>query len=581
MARRTIRVVIIGALVLSAMLGTVIPANAGDASLSGTVTARIGGAPLGDVCVRLNPAAPNCATLTDVNGAYFIDLSGAPNGVLWQVQFSRSGYQTGSDFVVVSGPTTLNFSMVRPPCTAPRTGTPTMSVYLPNITKTLGGPTGFLTPFIVQNTGVANTDLEVSFYAFTDGSCVTRRTVAALKPGTSFADVPNNDVDLPDNAQFSVVVRSFGSNVVSVVNEHAGAGARAEALSYDGFSGGATSVFLPNIVRRFFGFHTPFIMQNLGSTATTATAKFVPFDGSAPVTSTRNIAPGQSQFIEPNIEPGLLDGKQYAVTVTSPQPIAVVVNTHNDDASVAAPAAYSTDGIVAGGPNVYGPYAAKNANNSGRTGTISTIVVQNLSTFSVTPTLTFTPLGGGTAQTFTGPALGAGAAWAFDPRFENGVAGATFCPSTSTTKCLADGEYSFRAAGSGQLAAAVNVISPTSAMGYTGVAVPGSRFFLPNVTRTLGGAAGWTTPIILQSVSATGATIEWRRFSDGSLVTTQNLTMTAGSAIRIDPLTLPALSDDTQYAVTVTGTGGSVAAIVIELALGADNAMIYEGFGTP
>jgi hypothetical protein len=111
--------------------------------------------------------------------------------------------------------------------------------------------------------------------------------------------------------------------------------------------------------------------------------------------------------------------------------------------------------------------------------------------------------------------------------------------------------------------------------------VPGSRFFLPNVTRTLGGAAGWTTPIILQSVSASGATVEWRRFSDGVLVTTQNLTMAAGSALRIDPLAVGGLSDDTQYAVTATGVGGSLAAIVIELASGADNAMIYEGFGTP
>ena len=155
----TIRVLAIAALVLATSLLTAGRAAASDASLGGTVTDRINGAPLADVCVRLNPSAPNCATFTDLNGAYFIDLSGAPNGVLWEVQYSKAGYQTGRDFVVVSGPTTNNFSMVRPPCADARTTTPTMSVYLPNITKTLGGPTGFLTPFIVQNTGSANTDL--------------------------------------------------------------------------------------------------------------------------------------------------------------------------------------------------------------------------------------------------------------------------------------------------------------------------------------------------------------------------------------------------------------------------------------
>ena len=63
---------------------------------------------------------------------------------------------------------------------------PTQTVYLPNITKTLGGATGWVTPFIVQNTGTIGTTLEVSFYKFSDGSCVARRTVLLLAPGTSF-----------------------------------------------------------------------------------------------------------------------------------------------------------------------------------------------------------------------------------------------------------------------------------------------------------------------------------------------------------------------------------------------------------
>jgi hypothetical protein len=312
------------------------------------------------------------------------------------------------------------------------------------------------------------------------------------------------------------------------------------------------------------------------------TARFVPFDGSAAVTRTRDIAPGQSQFIEPNIESDLVDGKQYAVSITSAEPVAVVVNTHNDDPTVAAPMAYATDGIAAGSPNVYGPYAAKNANNSGRSDTFSTIVVQNMSTSPLTPALTFTPLGGGAAKTFTGPALAAGAAWPFDPRYENGVAGTTLCSNAPSPTCLADGEFSFKGSASGSIAAAVNVISPTSAMGYTALAQPASRVFLPNVTRTLGGSSGWTTPFLVQSVTATGATTEWRRFSDGSLVLTQQLIMSPGSSYRIDPRSnLLGLTDDTQYAVTITGTDGTVAAIVVELASGGDNAMIYEGFVAP
>jgi hypothetical protein len=460
-------------------------------------------------------------------------------------------------------------------------GTPTSTAYLPNITKSLGGPTGWVTPFIVQNVGTASTDLQVSFYRFSDGSLVTCRKVTGLGTGTSFADIPNNDSDLPANTQFSVVVRSYGAQVVAVVNEHAGSGDRAEALSYNGFAAGATTVSLPNIVRRFFGYHTPFIIQNLGTGPTVATATFVGRGTEAGATITRTIAAGQSQFIEPNVESSLVDGGAYAVTVKADQPLAVVVNTHNDDPSVLHPVAYATDGIAAGSGTLYGAYAAKNANDYGRTGTMSTLVVQNLGAAATTPTLEFMLLGGGPTTTFTGPSTGSGAAWAFDPRYVNGVAGTTLCGTMASPGCLADGEFTFKAFASGTIAVAVNVISPDSAMGYTATGSPAAKFFLPNVTRTLGGSGGWTTPILLQSVTATAASVEWRRFADGALVTTQNLTLTPGAGMRIDPLAVASLTNDTQYAVTVTSLGGTVVAIVEELALGGENAMIYEGFAAP
>ncbi|MGH2498984.1 MAG: S8 family serine peptidase, partial [Candidatus Limnocylindria bacterium] len=272
--------------------------------------------------------------------------------------------EPGKDNLYGSGILTLGSPSA---CAPGSTATPTMTNHLPNITKTLGGPSGFTTPFVVQNAGTVPTTLEIEFKSFATGQCVWRNTVGGLAPGASFADVPSNDTLLPPDSQFSVVVKSFGAPIVSVVNQHAGTGARSEAMSYVGSAGGSTSVFLPNVVRRFFGFHTPFVMQNLGVETTVATARFVPFDGSgAPVTVTRAIAGGQSRFVEPDSDdpslgaPGLVDGKQYAVSVTASQPLAVVVNTHNDAPSVAAPVAYSANGIAAGAASVYGPYAAKN-----------------------------------------------------------------------------------------------------------------------------------------------------------------------------------------------------------------------------
>ena len=60
------------------------------------------------------------------------------------------------------------------------------------------------------------------------------------------------------------------------------------------------------------------------------------------------------------------------------------------------------------------------------------------------------------------------------------------------------------------------------------------------------------------------------------------MTLPLSGGIRIDPRSVPGLTDDTQYAVTINGRRGAdpgtLNAIVVELADGADNAMIYEGF---
>jgi hypothetical protein len=467
---------------------------------------------------------------------------------------------------------------------------PDSIIYIPNVTKTLGGPNGWTTPFIIQNIGTASAEVEVRFLPFNTGQIVACRNVR-LAPGTSFADVPSNDPDLPDNSQFSVHVRAFGSDVVAVVNQQAGAGASQEGDAYVGASVGATSVFLPNIVRRFYGFHSPIIIQSIyvppdptSNSPTLVTASFASFDGTKTATITRTMCCGVSQFIEPNVEPALVDGTQYAVTVTATHPIGILVNTHRDE-GVATPVMYSVLGIPSdgGAATLYGPYAVKNVPGVGRG--ISTIVVQNMGAASVSPGLTFTALGGGASTTISGPPTGPGKSWVFDPRYTGGDTTKALCGAMASPGCLADGEYSFVAQASGSIAAQVNVIwetaggEPQTAAGYTAIARPSAKVYLPNLTRTLGGASGWTTPFLVQSAGATSVKVSWYRFSDGSLVATQNLALAANSALRVDPRGVAALSDDTQYSVVLDGGGQNIAAIVTELNYsGGDGAMIYPGF---
>jgi len=449
---------------------------------------------------------------------------------------------------------------------------PTRTIYLPNITKTLGGASGWVTPFIVQNVGVAPTDLEVSFYRFSDGALVTCRRVAALQPYRSFADVPNNDVDLPGDSQFGVVVRSFGADVIAVVNEHQGAGPTAEALSYVGLSSGAQTLALPYVAKFASGWLVTFVVQNLGTANANVTARFVSYDGAQTATITRTIAPGASRFVNPVAEPTLTAGTEYSVVLTSDQPIAAIANAHNDAPGAPAPMGFSYNAVNAGpGGLMYVPSVPRNAD--GRTGRV---IVQNSGGSDASPTLLFQRQG--TAPvTVNAPAVRAGRAWSFDPRrFADGV---TACPATGAANCVGEGDWSLTVSG-GPFAVLVTSANATSALGFVGTSAPGNRAYLPNVTRTLGGASSWTTPIVLQSAGATAASLRWYRFADGALVTRQTVTgLTNGLAARVDPRTVPGLSDDTQYAVVVDAQGGNIVATVLELSfLGGDGAMAYEGF---
>jgi hypothetical protein len=462
------------------------------------------------------------------------------------------------------------------PCGTP--GVPTTTIFLPNITKMLGGPNGWVTPFIVQNVGVKKTTLEVSFFRFSDGGLVACRRIDDLAPATSFADYPNNDEDLPADAQFSVVVRSFGSEVVSVVNEHQGQGqpTRAEALSYNGLTTGATSVYLPFVGKPDSGpcpvtdancnraWITTFVMQNFGGLNTTVSAKFTSYDGTVNATLTRTIAPGRSRFIDPTAEPQLQAGRYYSVVLTSQQPIGVVANAHDDAPSSPAPRGFSYNGVPqpASG-DVYVPYVRRDGPTL-RTYP-SGVLVQNAGTSEARPTLAFQRLGGGGPVTVTAPApIKPGATWLFDPE---------------QSPTLAVGEYSLVVTG-GTFAVLDATLVHGAAMGFVGASGQGNRAYLPNVTRTLGGARGWTTPIVVQSAGATSATLRWYRFADGALVARQPIGPFArGAAIRVDPRSVAGLSDNTQYGVVVDAKDGNIAALVTELNFeGGDGTMIYEGF---
>src|SRR5256714_14464820 len=166
---------------------------------------------------------------------------------------------------------------------------PTTTIFLPNITKMLGGADGWNTPFIVQKVGTSSTNLTFEFRRFSDGAVVKTRTVTGLASETSVFHCPNCDDQLAAGGQYSVVIKSFGSPVVAVVNEHQNEAnpQRQEALSYDGLTFGSTKGYLPYGFALFGGFYCTVISQNLGSAPASVTADFKSYDGTKTAQLTR------------------------------------------------------------------------------------------------------------------------------------------------------------------------------------------------------------------------------------------------------------------------------------------------------
>lgn len=498
----------------------------------------------------------NVTSVTDVNGLASVQFTTDANiPQSYTITATDSGGAFGTS----------------PPFTSRARPTPTAVVYLPNITKTLGGPLGWTTPFYIQNTGQVATDLDVVFFRFADGAQVAQRSISALAPGATYADGPNADPDLSANTQFSVVIRSYGSSIVAVVAQIQGTGTTTEALMYTGSSAGANKLYLPNVTRRFFGYDVPIIIQNLGAGPATATARFVSFDGTQTFALSVRAQPGRSVVIDPDFTDGLVDGTQYAVSITADQPITAVANAHNE---LGSPVAFSHLGLATGSTTLLAPIAVK----GGPSGQFSPVVVQNIGSSPTDVTLTFAPLGAvGNPQTFVLSAVAPGGSRAFDPRF---ILGTTTPCATASPTCLGPGEYSLKISAATLIAALVLPVSNITADAYVTPAVSNTRGFLPIVSRASGAIPAWTSRFAIDAPTGGTASIRWYRVGDGALATITTLNLVTGTSVWVDPRSVVDLADG-QYSVVIEATAPVTTAVQHSYP-GGDGSMFNAGFaGAP
>lgn len=437
---------------------------------------------------------------------------------------------------------------------------PGEAVYLPNITKTLGGQTGWTTPVDIQNIGSASTSATISLFRFGDGALAAQFTTPVLGSAQSWTFDPLAFPTLPGDSQYAAIVRPASGQVAAVVRQASGS----TAMAYAGASTGAATVFLPNITRALGGpngWQTPFIVQNLDAAPATVTVSFYRFsDGLlAHEIQGLSIAAGRSASVLPWAITGLRDGEQYGVVVRGAvgAKLYAVVNEH------AGLQAMSYEGLSSGARVLYLPNVVKYL--GGTDGWSSPFVIQNMGTTTAGFSLAFFSfVDGALVRRIGGLSLAPGRSQAVDVR--------------STPSDLPVGQYSVVVEGEAgaSLGAIVNQMHLVAemSMSYDALSIGTPVAYVPYVQNRVGTAA-WISTIVAQNISAATADLTVTLFDPAGRAVAQQeyLRVRPGAAAVYDPRSDPTLAVGT-YSATVHSTG-AVAAIVNHTGSGGDSAMSF------
>ncbi len=185
-------------------------------------------------------------------------------------------------------------------------------VFLPNIVKNYWGWTS---PFVVQNTHISIKAM-VTIKFFRKGSSKPALTLKSTIPaGASVGINPAIYSSLGAFFQGSVIIEAgAGQEIVAICNEHS----QDDSMAYSGLNSGSTANYLPNITKNYFGWTTPFVVQNLDSTTAVVMIKFYDTTGNlSKIISNEKILPGSSKGYNPDSLSGLGSCFKGSVVVES------------------------------------------------------------------------------------------------------------------------------------------------------------------------------------------------------------------------------------------------------------------------
>jgi hypothetical protein len=176
------------------------------------------------------------------------------------------------------------------------------TMYAPQVMKNLAGT--WSSYIAVQNTSSSDASVEVTYKSRT-GSPVNAATESAtIKAQSNHIFYQTDNANLPEGfLGAATITASGGAGLAVIVNFYNSASSSdtAQLQSYNGFSAGAQKLYVPRVVRNYYGYNGGLSIQNIGNSSTTVKITFT-FAGSTYVYNSPSIAAGAAlPLYAPNI----------------------------------------------------------------------------------------------------------------------------------------------------------------------------------------------------------------------------------------------------------------------------------------
>lgn len=178
-------------------------------------------------------------------------------------------------------------------------------LYVPQVLKGLGGFNSYIA---VQNTETTPVTVQIS-YTDRFGVAIPAATESqTIQPQSNYVFYQANNAGLPAGFLGGAVIQSTSPStgkvaaVVTMFNDGASS-TTAQLLTYTAFTGGANKLYVPRFVRNYYGFQGGMTIQNVGTSATSATISLT-IGGNTYTINTGTIQPGAAYF---NYAPNLTE----------------------------------------------------------------------------------------------------------------------------------------------------------------------------------------------------------------------------------------------------------------------------------